>query len=541
MTRKVFAYCLIGLLTVSGCGFGGPKKEKKAAQTVEQGDLKVEVVETGTLQAVKLVEIKSRVSGRVKKLYVDEGDHVTAGQLIAEIDPQETQLQVDQNQAQIRGAMAATDRQSIEIAQRKVTAANALAKAKSTLRQTELELKIQPGLTQASVVSAKSAYEAAKQAYDQLIHVTQPNERTATNVAVKDAQNNLDNAKRELDRQSNLLSLGYVSVRDVENARLQVQLAETKLQNVQDSSSRLSQNQTLSAQQAEERMKQAKADYDRATANTIQDSVKREQYQRAVKDVSDAEAQLRDVAALEAARRQQLAQVQQLQSVLSDGQRQLRETRIVAPISGLITSKLVQEGELVASLNSFSAGTTIVQLEDRSKMIVKLNINEIDVAKLSLGTKAKVRVDAFPTEELVGTVTKIAPASVSSGSTSPQSPTSDAVVKYKVEVSLDVPSDKLKTGMSAKCTMIVLDKKDILRVPLDFVGQDDKGSFIVLAPKNPKDPKDKGKQVPVVVGDRSATFVEIKSGATKGQEIVRPEYKGPKRKGMFGGPDDSGE
>lgn len=515
------------------------KKTPKTSQLVEKGDLTVEVVETGTLQAVKVVEIKSRVSGRVKRLYVDEGDYVKSGQLIAEIDPQETQLQVDQNLAQIRGAQAGTDRQSIEIAQRRVTASNALSKARSNLRQTEMELKIQPGLTLASITAAKSAYEGAKQAYDQLVNVTHPNSRTSASVALKDAQNNLENANRELLRQTKLLEQGYVSVRDVESARLQVQLAETKLQSVQDSNSRLEENQRLDREQASERMKQAKAELDRATANTIQDRVKREQYARAVKDVSDAEAQLRDVAALEAGRRQQLAQVQQLRSVLSDGQRQLRETRIVAPIDGLVTSKLVQEGELVASLNSFSAGSTIVQIEDRSKMVVKLNINEIDVAKLKLGTKADVKVDAFPNDSFRGSVTKIAPASIATSAAGASTSAGEAVVKYKVEVTLVAPDEKLKSGMSGKCTMRVVDKKDVLRAPVDFVGQDEKGSYIMLAPKNTKDPKDKGTRVDVVVGDKSSTYVEIKSGATLGQSIVKPDYKGPSRKGMMSfGPDD---
>ena len=56
-----------------------------------------------------------------------------------------------------RSLTHALNRQSIEIAQRRVTAANALSKARSNLRQTEMGLKIQPGLTLASITSAKSA------------------------------------------------------------------------------------------------------------------------------------------------------------------------------------------------------------------------------------------------------------------------------------------------------------------------------------------------------------------------------------------------
>ncbi len=519
------------VIVAAGCMMpGAAKKTPSSTAKVERGDVSVEVVETGSLDADKTVEVKSRVSGRVKKLYVDEGDFVKAGQLIAEIDPQETQLQVDQNKAQVAGAVAGEQRQQVELEQRRVTAANALEKAKSNLRQLTLELKAQPTLTRASVTSAKSAYDAATKSYDQLVQVTQPNAKVATEIALKDAQNNRDNAENELNRLKSLMSQGYVAQRDVDNATLQAQLARTKLSNAQENLDRLDENQRLERDQSAERVKQAKADLDRATANTIQDTTKREEYLRAVKDVGDAQTALRDVEALKAAQRQQGAQIQQLRSVLSDGERQLRETRILSPIDGIVTKKLVQEGELVASLNSFSAGTTIVRIEDRSKMVVKLDINEIDVAKLTIGTRAEVTVDAFPKQTFSGHVTKIAPASDTVGTTTSST---DVVVKYQVEVTLDDSDAKLKSGMSAKCTMKVMDKKDVLRLPLEYVGKDDKGNYVRLAPKNPKDPKDKGTRVDVTIGAQSSTQVEITKGVTEGQDVVKPDYTGPARKGMM--------
>lgn len=540
MKAKWLLCAVTPLVLVGGCAnLMAPKKPAAKPQTVEKGEVAVRVIETGTLQADRTVEVKSRVSGRVKRLFVEEGDTVVRGQLIAEIDPQETLLQVRQNEAQVRGASAGVERQAVEIAQRRVTAANALAKAQSNLRQVEMELRIQPELTRTTVASAKSALSAAQQGYDQLVNVTQPNAKTATDVALQDAGHSLDKARTELARQRNLLAQGYVSKRDVENAELQVQLAESRQRSAQESADRLANSQRLEREQAAERVKQARADSDRAQANTIQDPIKREQYQRALREVSDARAQLRDVQALEAARRQQLAQVDQLRSVLSDGQRQLGETKIVAPISGIVTRRSVQEGELVASLNSFSAGTTIVQIEDRSKMVVKLDVNEIDVAKLSVGTGSTVNIDAFPGEEFTGKVTKIAPASSGSTTGQTQAASSDSVVKYLVEVSLDKSTGKVKSGMSAKCTMSVLDRQGVLRLPIEFVGHDDKGDFVMLAPKDKKDAKAKGTRTEVKTGARSATYVELTSGVTEGQEVVKPDYTGPARKGMMSfGPGD---
>ncbi|MBS1712744.1 MAG: efflux RND transporter periplasmic adaptor subunit [Armatimonadetes bacterium] len=525
-------------LALGGCsGLGGAPKPTSKPQKVEKGDVTVQVVETGSLYAVKSVQVKSRVSGRVKKIFVEEGDRVRAGQLIAEIDPQETQLQVDQNSAQVRAAESGAHRQDIEIAQRAVAVRNALDKARSNLRQIKLELGAQPTLTRTAVTASSSAYAAAKQTYDQLVGVTQPNARTAAETTLNDAKNSEATAQNEVRRQESLLDKGYVAQRDVETAKLNLDLARSKVRTAEENLQRLAESQRLDREQANERVNQAKADLDRSQANTIQDTVKREQYLRAVREVSDAENAWRDIAALRASRSQQHWQINQLRSVLSDGQRQLRETRIIAPIDGVVTKKMVQEGELVSSLNSFSAGTTVVVLEDRSKMLCKLNVNEIDTAKLNIGTPVDVKVDAFTDSKFTGKVTKIAPAS-NAAATGTTTATGDTVVKYEVEVTVEERDERLKSGMSARCTMKVLDRNNVLFLPLDYTGSDDKGDFIMLAPANKKDPKAKGTRQDVKLGAKSATSAEIVSGATEGQEVVKPDYKIPKRQGMMSGPSD---
>lgn len=528
MKSKVLPFVLLGSLTLSGCANPGAKKSQATPIKVERGDVSVQVVETGYLNAKKSVEVKSRVSGRVKKLFVEEGDRVVAGQLIAEIDPQETQLQVEQNSAQVSGAEAGVRRQSIEIAQRRVTAKNAYEKAQSNLRQIQMELKVQPTLTNASINGAQSAFDQAVQSYDQLEKVTHPNARVNAQLSLRDAENGLKNARTEMERMQKLLDQGYVARRDTENAQLQMQLAESKLRSAQETIDRLDTSQMLEKKQASERVTQAKNQLSQAKANSIQDSVKREQYLRALREVSDAKAQLNDINAMEASRAQQLASVSQLRSVLSDGQRQLGETRILAPVTGIVTKRPVQVGELVSSLNSFSAGTTIVKIEDRSQMVVQLNINEIDVAKLNLNNSAEIKVDAFPTEKFTGKVTKIAPANITAVNQG-----TDAVVKYEVEVAIEGAEPKLKSGMSAKCTMRVVDRKNVLRIPTEYVSFENGEAFVNIPPKNPKDPKSESQRVKVKTGVQSVNMVEIESGLKEGDEIVKPKFSGPKRKGMM--------
>lgn len=514
---------------------GAMRKPPAAKEVVvERGNLIVSVIESGTVDAVKVVEIKSRVAGRVKKLWVDEGDEVKAGQLIATIDPQETELRVAQDEAQLRGAQAGVARASIEIEQRRVLARTALQKARARLSQLEKELQIQPTLTKSSIESAQTAYNSALQSRDLLVNTTQLNERTQTQNAVDEANTNFEQARREFDRQKGLRASGYVADRDVEIARQQLDLAQTRLQGARDRLGRLDGQQDLERRQAEERVRQAKADLDRATANRIQDDVKRKEYETALASVREAEIGLKDVDVLQKSRAQGQATVDQLRSVVNDSRRQLGETEIRAPIAGVITKRLIQEGELVSSLSSFSSGTPIVRLEDRRRMIVKLDINEIDAAKLKLGMRAKVDVDALPEQTMVGKVTKIAPASKIATTAVT---TSQPVVKFEVEVTLDKPEAGLKSGMSAKCTMDTLRIENVLRVPVEYLGQDTEGSFLMVKPDS-KAKDAKATREAVVAGVRTSTFVEIRSGATEGQRLEKPAFTGPRRRGAFGGPND---
>ncbi len=83
--------------------------------TVERGDITVEVSESGAVEPVRVVEIKSRVPGRIETLLVDEGAIVEHGQLLARIDPREIKQQVEQGSAQVESARASAQRARIAL------------------------------------------------------------------------------------------------------------------------------------------------------------------------------------------------------------------------------------------------------------------------------------------------------------------------------------------------------------------------------------------------------------------------------------------
>jgi HlyD family secretion protein len=85
---------------------GGTKIDPSKLAKVEKGDLAKSVVATGKVTPITKVEVKSKASGIVKKLYVDYGDRVKKGQLLAQLDKIEIEAQVEQSRAALEAAEA---------------------------------------------------------------------------------------------------------------------------------------------------------------------------------------------------------------------------------------------------------------------------------------------------------------------------------------------------------------------------------------------------------------------------------------------------
>lgn len=543
--KKVTVPIVVVLVLV--CGIGGyaikssstaaaklqAEKDLPKMATASKGDIVVSVVETGTIDAVKVVEVKGRVTGRLAKLLVDEGDTVTAGQLIAVIDPKETQLLMDQDAAQLRGAESAVARSTIEIAQRRITAQAGYDQAQARVAQLRLELTAQPTVTKEAINSAQTNLNAAVADRDRLVNSIHPTQRTATQNALAEAKANYANALSQYNRQNDLFQKGYVAGRDVETYKLTLDLAKVRQDTAEQNLMRLESQLSAEVAKANETVEQAKAALRSAKANAYAPESKRQDYMTALADLAKARAALNDPAALEKQKDQSLATVSQLRSVVGDAQRQLGETQIKAPISGVVTKKAIQVGELATGLSQFSSGSTIVTIEDRSSMLVKLDINEIDMAKLRLDMPASVDVDAIPDHPYHGVVKKIAPASKSSATGAAAS--SDGVVKYEVEIKLTDADSNLRSGMSAKCRVDVINHPQVITVPVDYLVTEGRNNFVLIATTNPKATAEKRA---VVLGAKTGASVEIVSGLKEGEKIQKPKYTGPERKGfMQAGPD----
>jgi len=104
VTVIVVVVVLVG--AVVAFSHGTTKIDPSKLAKVERGDLAKSVVATGKVEPITKVEVKSKASGIVKKLYVDYGDHVKQGQLLAQLDKIEIEAQVEQSHAALQAAQA---------------------------------------------------------------------------------------------------------------------------------------------------------------------------------------------------------------------------------------------------------------------------------------------------------------------------------------------------------------------------------------------------------------------------------------------------
>ena len=128
---------------------------------VQRGDVARSVVATGKIQPITKVEVKSKASGIVEKLYVDINNHVHKGQQLAQLDQQEIVAQVDAQRAQLAAAEANVGTYEANIEQDRVNAAAPDLPMYKTTLDRNLEMQKEGVVSQQALDNANRDYLAA--------------------------------------------------------------------------------------------------------------------------------------------------------------------------------------------------------------------------------------------------------------------------------------------------------------------------------------------------------------------------------------------
>lgn len=160
------------------------------------------------------------------------------------------------------------------------------------------------------------------------------------------------------------------------------------------------------------------------------------------------------------------AQVQQSAAALRQAETNLRYTRIISPIDGIVVDRQYDVGQTVAA--SFQAPTLFSIAQDLTKMQVQADVDQSDIGRVQVGQVARFMVDAYPDDEFRGKISQIRY----------NAQVNQNVVTYPVIIEVPNPEGKLRPKMTANVTFDVAKVSNVLRIPnaaLRFKPQDKDG------------------------------------------------------------------
>ena len=164
--------------------------------------------------------------------------------------------------------------------------------------------------------------------------------------------------------------------------------------------------------------------------------------------------------------------VKSSEASLKEANENLVKTTVYAPMTGTISSLLVEQGERVVGANMMT-GTEVLRVADLNRMEVVVEVNENDIIRVKLGDTAIVEVDAYLDRDFKGVVTEIANSANTLGTTS------DQVTNFKVRILIlkesynDLITEKnpspFRPGMSASVDIYTSSKTGVMTVPIQAV------------------------------------------------------------------------
>lgn len=194
--------------------------------------------------------------------------------------------------------------------------------------------------------------------------------------------------------------------------------------------------------------------------------------------------------------------VQQSQITLSSRQGDADDLQVKAPVDGQISSLTPRVGDRV------TVNQSLFRVADYGAMQVTISVDELDVAKVKLGQRAQITLDALPGKLYAGTVSKVNPEGIFKND----------IANFEVTVAVENPQG-LMAGMNATVNIAVDSRQGVLWVPSQAVTVRQGKAYVqVLQDGKPV-------QKEIQVGLRAAQQQEVTGGLTEGEQIITTTIK----------------
>jgi len=323
---------------------------------------------------------------------------------------------------------------------------------------------------------------------------------SASQARLQIAQENLKIAERTL-------------ATDRRRAESSLQSAEQKLKDARSKANRLKQllQKQMSSQEESETAEtaaiQSEADLENARVKLDELKTQEEALELSRQQVKLAEAQV--------------ASDKISNSVSTD---RLNDTKVFAPMDGVVTDRKVQIGQIIASaVSNVGGGTTVLTLSDLSQIFVIAAVDESDIGKVQLGQKVEISADAYPGKILPGKVVRIATKGVNQSN----------VVTFEVKIEV-MSSEKslLKPEMTTNVEIVGQVKENVLMVPVEALSRKGNKQHMVSIPKADGTNEERVVQMGITDGVKT----EIVSGLAEGETVALRKGAGESRWNAGGRP-----
>ena len=205
------------------------------------------------------------------------------------------------------------------------------------------------------------------------------------------------------------------------------------------------------------------------------------------------------------AQQQYTVDFQKLIVTLDDRRDALLKTIIIAPFDGTVVSVGVKKNDILSAMDYSSK--TAVQLVDTTDVRFEGKVDEIDVLQVQKEQKAFITIDAIPGRKFSGTVDFISPYGEAGTSN---------VIKFDITILLDPSDIDLKGGLTATADIDVYTAENVLLVPLSAVNFSGERTSVNLI----TGPEGQAEEREVMLGRQNFQYAEVLSGLEEG-DVVR--------------------
>lgn len=295
--------------------------------------------------------------GRIAEVTVREGDRVTPGQVIARLDSAELQARFEATQARVAAAQQQVNQAQLQIA----VLDSQLQEAQLARQQSQGDAAGRVNQSEAAVAAARAQLAEAQ-------------------ARAQEAQSTLELARSDRDRFALLAAEGAVPQQRSDQAQTQFETAQ----------------ETLAARQsavaaAQQQVNAAQGALTQAQTTELNPDILAAQIRRLQTQQEQARSQL------EAAQ----ASLQEARATAAEITAQLNDLDITSPIGGIVLTRTVEPGEVIA------AGTTLLTVIDLTEVFLRGFVPGGDIGNVRVGQPAQVFLDSAPEEPLTAAVSAI--------------------------------------------------------------------------------------------------------------------------------------